>query len=260
MKRSLLLVLALVVGLFGTGAVALYASKADSRAQAGERQETVLVASKLIRQGTSVADAQKRRLFRSMTMAARDVPADAMTAVGDTAHLSAVTDVYPGVPLLRTMFSASVSTTGELTIPDGKMAMSVQLTDPERVAGFVVPGSDVAIFATIGVTYHNNGPQNGANDELTQLLLSRVPVLAVGPTSLRTESQTDLPQTSTSKLTKSESDPVSVAVLTVAVTEQEAAKLAHAAQVGDLTFALLSPSSKLPKPSAPVGAANIVNP
>jgi pilus assembly protein CpaB len=183
-----------------------------------------------------------------------------MTAVGDTAHLSAVTDVYPGVPLLRTMFSASVSTTGELTIPDGKMAMSVQLTDPERVAGFVVPGSDVAIFATIGVTYHNNGPQNGANDELTQLLLSRVPVLAVGPTSLRTESQTDLPQTSTSKLTKSESDPVSVAVLTVAVTEQEAAKLAHAAQVGDLTFALLSPSSKLPKPSAPVGAANIVNP
>jgi Flp pilus assembly protein CpaB len=53
---------------------------------------------------------------------------------------------------------------------------------------------------------------------------------------------------------------VSVAVLTVAVNEQEAAKLAHASQVGDLTFALLSPSSKPAKPSAPVGASTIVNP
>ena len=35
-----------------------------------------------------------------------------------------------------------------LVIPDDKMAVSVELTDFERVAGFVNPGSEVAIFGT----------------------------------------------------------------------------------------------------------------
>ena len=33
-------------------------------------------------------------------------------------------------------------------IPDDKMAVSVELTDFERVAGFVNPGNEVAVFAT----------------------------------------------------------------------------------------------------------------
>ena len=40
-------------------------------------------------------------------------------------------------------------TSGALPIPSGKVAMSVQLGDPQRVAGFVKPGSEIAVFVTI---------------------------------------------------------------------------------------------------------------
>ncbi len=44
--------------------------------------------------------------------------------------------------------SAAWATPRALVIPDDKMAVSVELTDFERVAGFVNPGNEVAIFAT----------------------------------------------------------------------------------------------------------------
>ncbi len=73
------------------------------------------------------------------------------------------------------MFGAP-GTTSTLSVPDGLLAISVQLGDPERVAGFVAPGSDVTIFATV------SGGTDGAS-EFTQVLLPEVQVIGVGTTT-----------------------------------------------------------------------------
>jgi pilus assembly protein CpaB len=250
-RRTVLLVLAVVIGLFGAGAVGLYVSKADSRAQAGQQQETVLVAKKLIKSGTAVDVAEKQGLFKPTTMATKDVPPDALSDATSIAKLQAVSDIYPGFPLVPAMFSQTNAATGELTIPDDKMAMSVQLTDPERVAGFVVPGSRVAIFVTFNV--NAGGTKDGQTGDVTQLLLQSVPVLAVGQESLRTETNG-----SGDSNASNSKDAVPVTVLTVAVSQDEAGKLAHGAQVGKLYFALLSPQSATHPANAPVSADSIL--
>jgi hypothetical protein len=50
-----------------------------------------------------------------------------------------------------------------------------------------------------------------------------------------------------------------VTVLTVAVTQDEAQRLAHGAQVGKLYFALLSPTSKITPAGAPLDSDTILN-
>ena len=70
-------------------------------------------------------------------------------------------------------------------IPDDKMAVSVELTDFERVAGFVNPGNEVAIFATaldpVALLPDNKEQKLGS---ITRIVLTRVPVLGVGTTSV----------------------------------------------------------------------------
>ena len=258
-RRSLLVLIAVLLGLFGAGAVGLYVSKADSRAQAGQTQRTVLVAKKLIASGTGVDLAQKDGLIGTETMAAKDVPANALVDTGSIKGLSAINDIYPGLPLMAAMFAATKAATGALTLPDGTMAMSVQLTDPERVAGFVVPGSEVAIFATLSVKYVS-GPKNGQTDDFTQLLLPKVPVLGIGQESLRTANQASGDTASSSSNSNSNTeDKVPVTVLTVAVNQDQAQRLAHAAQVGKLYFALESQKSAVGTPAPPINNELILN-
>lgn len=253
-RRTLLVLLAIMLGLFGAGAVALYVSKADSRAQAGQEQKTILVAKKLIASGTAVDLAQTDGLIGTETMAAKDVPANALTEVSSIKGLSAINDIYPGLPLMPAMFAVTKAATGALTLPDGTMAMSVQLTDPERVAGFVVPGSEVAIFATLSVKYVG-GQLNGQTDDFTQLLLPKVPVLAIGQESLRSTNNAsgDTGSSSSNGNSNSDSnDKVPVTVLTVAVNQDQAQRLAHAAQVGKLYFALESQKSDVGTAAPPI--------
>lgn len=244
-RRSLILLVAILIGLFGATAVMLYVSKADSRAQANEAQKTVLVAKKLIASGTAVNLAKQDGLFGPREMAAKDVPPDTLTDTSSIKGLTALSDIYPGQPLVRGMFGDTTAATGKLSLPEGKMAMSVELTDPERVAGFVVPGSEVAIFATLKYV---GGVKNGTEDDFTQLLLPKVSVLGIGQESLRTVSNPD----ASSSPSPNAQDKVPVTVLTVAVTQDEAQKLAHAAQVGKLYFALLSPTSVVGSPPPPL--------
>ena len=65
------------------------------------------------------------------------------------------------------------------------MAISVELTDFERVAGFVNPGNEVAVFATaldpVALLPDDKEQKLGS---VTRIVLTRVPVLGVGTTSV----------------------------------------------------------------------------
>ena len=248
-RRTGLLLLALVVAMMGTGAVFLYVSKADSRALADQKPVSILVAKKTIPAGTSAQQASEGGMLRLAQQARAAVPEDALSDITDVKDLVVVSDVFPGEVLLRPKFVANGSV-GALPIPTDKMAVSVELNDPQRVAGFVQPGSEVAIFDTFevdsaDVTATVTGARSvnvrGAKvDRATRLLLPRASVIAVGPVSLRPSSGEDKDDDST----VTDDKPVTTAVLTVAVSATDAEKLVHAAQTGEVYFALLTSRSK----------------
>ena len=108
----------------------------------------------------------RRRLRAAGDPAAVDVVPGALSDATPLADLVAIAPIFAGQQIIAAQWGTTGQTTG-LSIPDGKIALSVQLGDPERVAGFIAPGSTVAIFAT-------GGPK-------VQALLSNIPVIGVGP-------------------------------------------------------------------------------
>lgn len=231
-RRTILFAAAVVVALLATVSLYAYVSSVNDRAIANAKPVEVLVAKGLIAAGTSAQDASSKGLLTVSSIPRRSVPAGALSDISPVKDLVAISDIFPGEILLTAKFSTP-QTTGALTIPSDKIALSVELQDPERVAGFVVPGSQVAIFDTYQIDAVGGQP---ATPETTRLLLARVSVIAVGPTTLR--------KSSTKKSTDAKAeDQVAVTIVTVAVTEKEAEKLVHGAQTGKLYLGLLSEKS-----------------
>lgn len=223
---------ALVVALLGTVAVASYVSGANDRALAGQRTVEVLVAKDTIAAGTSAAQASGAGLVTTMRVPQAAVPPGALSKLTDVGKRVAASDIVAGEMLLDAKFVIQQAV-GALAIPGDKLAVSVELTDPARVAGFVLPGSEVAVFDTYDQARGSSTAQSA-----TQVLLSRVTVIAVGTTTQRKptkEEQAGQP---------ANDKPVGTTVLTLAVSQQEAAKLVHGAQTGKLYFGLLSRASK----------------
>jgi pilus assembly protein CpaB len=123
------------------------------------------------------------------------------------------------------------------------MAVSVQVGDPQRVAGFVQPGAEVALFVTIKFEKLPNGAE--PPPEFTRLLLSRVQVIAVGPTTLRPPANAE----------DANKEVVPTAIMTLAVDQAQAQRLVFAATKANLYFALLAKDSKV----GPSGAVDIRN-
>ncbi len=247
-RRVGLLAVALVVALLGTTAVFSYVKRVEAGARAGAQPVDVLVATERIPAGTSVADALKRQLVELSSVPRKAVPEGAIAAPDQVGEQTLVSDVFAGEVLLKAKFADQTARTGQLLIPKDKIAISVELGDPQRVAGFVLPGSEVAVFATVSktsVSASATATQSGnsaqvdveaaADEEHTELLLPRVSVIAVGPSTLRVQQQE-----------KSDSKEKSVAktVLTVAVSQDEAERLVHSTQTGELYFGLLNTDSK----------------
>lgn len=171
MKRSLLVLgLALVLATVGTLAVVYYVRQADARALAGKDAVTVLVADQLVPAGTTAGDAQQAGVFRAEPMPADSVPADALGEIGpNLAPLVAGADIQPGQLVLRSLFADRKPVSTPLPIPAGKIAVTVAVTAPEEVAGYVASGTQVAVFLADTETGQ------------TRVLIPRIAVLGIGP-------------------------------------------------------------------------------
>lgn len=231
-RRIGLFVVAVLTALFGTGLVYAYASSADSRALEGQEPVEVLVAVKTVPAETVAAQAQEDGLLALRQLPRSAVPAGALTDLDAVGGKVTEGTIFPGEVVLAGKF-VDPTVTGALSIPGDKLAVSVELTDAGRVAGFVVPGSEVAIFNT----HDKPGAPAGTAEKATRLLLPRATVLATGPTSTRGEAATPGDETG-------EETPVATSVLTLAVDQAGAEKLVHATQTGTVSFALLTTNSQ----------------
>jgi pilus assembly protein CpaB len=110
------------------------------------------------------------------------------------------------------------------------IAMSINLTDTARVAGFVNPGDKVAIFMN---------SQGGAGlGSFTRLLLTDIEVIGVGTTTVVSTTTTDSSGAQTT-------EQLPRTLFTLGVTQAQAEKLMFASANGELAFGLLNPDSKV---------------
>ncbi|HEX6076965.1 MAG TPA: Flp pilus assembly protein CpaB [Micromonosporaceae bacterium] len=251
-RRVLAIVIAVVLAVLGTTIVLGYVSYADARAIAGKKAVTVMVAKQRIPAGTSGARIRADGLAEPVRMPAETVPPGTLDQVGqELDDLVVTSDVQGSQLLLRGMFGDAVKSTGGLAIPEGKMAVSVQLLSPEQVAGFVRPGATIAIFDTFTMAGNNRVPSGEglgrakSDNHATRVLLPRVEVLAVGTYGVE-GTRTSNGKTTRRASTGSRSDSGQAAVLvTVAVTQSEAERLVHAVRTGTLYLALVTESTDI---------------
>lgn len=233
-RRLLLLGSSLVLALVGTGLVFTYVSAADARALAGQEPVRVLVVQSDVPAGASAQAAVADGRIALQDLPRTAVPSQALTSTDTLTGLVTSSPLSAGEVLVPARFE-SPNRVGALDIAEGNMAVSVELTDQGRVAGFVVPGSEVAVFATIA----RPGADGQPEEEATRLLLPRVTVLATGPTAMRPADAQD----GADPVTTADEAPVATSVLTLSVNQEEAEKLVHATQTGRPYFALLTPTS-----------------
>ncbi len=235
-RRTILLIAALVVAALGTTLVFLYANRAEETAMAGQSPVQVLVATASVPAGTSGASISQSGAMELKSMPAAAVPPAALSDITPVADLVSLAPIYAGQVLLEPMFGSQQQASGGLTLPKGTVGVSVQLGDPERVAGFVQPGSNVAIFLTVAGA-------GSVADQQTKLLLDKVPVVAVGPTTMAAGTAQD-------GTAPSNAEAIPTAIITVALDQEQAQKLIQGKQSGSLQLALVNQDSKL-APNAP---------
>jgi pilus assembly protein CpaB len=241
-RRKVLLIVAAMVAALGTLLVFLYVRGADTRADERYHAIQVLKAVKPITPGETVADAQSQGAIQLGTVTQQDKLPDALSDLSAVDGQVALTNIYPGEQITTSKFGATAANTSGLTLPKGKLAISISLTDPGRVAGFVNPGDNVAIFMS-------GAAQGGNAGNFTQLLLPKVEVIAVGSTTVTTTTTTDASgQQTTEQLPKT--------LMTLAVDQNDAQKIIYASGNGELAFGLLDKNSTV-KPGGPVTDQNL---
>jgi pilus assembly protein CpaB len=242
-RRTVLLLAAALVAALGTGLVFLYVQGADNRAE--ERFETVEVlrAVAKIEQGESIDDAASNGKLALEPVAKSDVLPNSQTSTEELSGQVATTTIFPGEQIISDKFGdapEALAAKSELDVPKSDIAISVNLTDPGRVAGFINPGSEVAVI------FVGDSP-NGLG--FSRTLLPKVTVLGVGSTSTTTKTTT----TAEGEQTTAE---IPQTLLTLSVSKEEAEKVTFAAANGEIALGLRTLDSAV-NPGQGITFANV---
>jgi pilus assembly protein CpaB len=141
------------------------------------------------------------------------------TRVEDVANRAIITPLAENEPVLEAKLSPKEAGAGlSSTIPEGMRALSVAVNEVVGVAGFVIPGTNVDVLVTGQV----RGGASGGGANITRTILENVRVLAAGQ---KIEHDRD-------------GKPLTVAVITLLVSPDDANKLTMAATQGRIQLAL----------------------
>ena len=165
-------------------------------------------------------------------MAKGDLLPNSQTDTEELKGLVATTTIYPGEQIVSDKFgqaAEALAAKSALDVPKGDIAISVNLTDPGRVAGFINPGSEVTVIFT-------GKPDSGIG--FSRMLLPRVTVLGVGSTTTTTKTTT----TAEGEQTTAE---IPQTLLTLSVSKEEAEKVAFAVANGEVVLGLRTPESSV---------------
>ena len=237
-RRTLLVLAALVVAALGTVLVYLYVQGLENEYAAGQEPVQVLVANTTIAAGTTGAAVEEEGAFTVDEVPRDLVVPGAISSMAPVADHVAIGPIFPGEQLIDSTFDVQASSGLTFEEGSGQFATSVQLSDPARVAGFVKPGSEVVVFVTLAAA-GSSGEDGGSSapEAFTRVLLPRVPVVAVGNSTVVSQTVTDPSGQQTT-------EEIPAAILTLGVTQDQALQIVHAQSQGELYFGLLDENSQ----------------
>lgn len=235
-RRIVLLVVAIVIAAVGAALVFMYVRGVSEKAVAEQEPVRVLTATELITAGESAAEAQSSGKLALTEIPEVNVIAGALTSVDNLSNQLALAPIYPGEQILADKFGVTAGSGESLAIPKNKLAVSVQVTDPARVAGFITPGSHATVFLSADPVTLD--PTAEPAPLFTRVLLPDVEVIGVGETTiLSTTTTDDSGAQTTEELPKT--------ILTLAVSQSEADKVIFGSTNGLLSFGLLPEDTKI---------------
>src|SRR5208282_4622205 len=154
---------------------------------------------------------------RVITLPQTAIPPGAFSVMSSVLGRGAILPISKGDFILPSKLAAMNAGAGlPSMIPQGMRAVSVRVNDVVSVAGFVQPGTHVDVLAT--------GTQGGSNERQTITVLENVLVLAVGKS-----------------LDRNASDVPAAPVITLAVSPDDAQKVALVSQEGRIQLSLRNP-------------------
>ena len=180
-KRSNLIV-TLGLAVFIVGAAATYLVVRDSgnsTPTAGAGKSTVLVADKPIPAGTQGAAAVNGGMVKTKVVPDAAKPANALTDPTQLAGKTVTLGVSQGQILTSDQFQTAQTRIGTLTIPDGKTALALSLSNVPGVAGFAGAGDHIDIY---GLIKPGDDPKNPAG--ASHVIMQNIEVLNVNGTTL----------------------------------------------------------------------------
>lgn len=234
-RRTVLLVVAALIAVLGTAMVIFYVRGADNRAVEKQEPVQVLKATGQIEPGETANAAMEAGKLKLEDVPRSQVLVGALNTVSNIGAQVALSRIYPGEQIVQAKFG-SPGDQSLLTIPDKQIAISISLSDTGRVAGFVSPGAEVAIFATCG--------------DATYTLMDKMTVIAVGATTVTNTTTTNpTGATTTEQLPKT--------LFTLAADQDQAQKVLQAASTCELAYGLRTKTSVVTKPVPPANASNL---
>jgi pilus assembly protein CpaB len=134
--------------------------------------------------------------------------------VEDVANRAVLSQVLENEPITESKLASPEAGSGlQMTIPEGMRAISVRVNEVVGVAGFVVPGTKVDVFVTLG--------------DATRVIVSNVTVLTAGTRYDQDKSKNG--------------DPIPSSVVTLLLTPEDSSRVVLASTEGQIMLALRNP-------------------
>lgn len=195
------------------GYVALvYVSEEPAPLEAATPSETIVVAARDLPAGTIV----RREDVETVSWPGSATPEGFATQAGEVVGRGLIVEVRKNEPLVGWKLADKDAGGGlSITIPEGMRAVSVEVDEVIGVAGFVLPGTRVDVLATVM-------PGSDRRQTTTRIILQNVRAVAADQ-----RYQQDV-----------NGEPLTVTVVTLLVTPEQAEELTLAATEGRIQLAL----------------------
>lgn len=208
----LILGLALVIGLV-TGSVVYRAitEKFDVEARMQPTKEVAVAAANI-----NLGEALTNQHVRLMSWPKDSVPAGTLASVAEAEGRVALTSIVVGEPLLDAKLAPKLAGGGgilPMLVPENLRGVTIKVDDAVRESGFVSPNSRVDVVVSIA-------ERQGSAERTGKVILQNIPVLAAGQS-----------------VEMRGNKPVPVTTVTLALTPEQAERLALAQTEGRLMLA-----------------------
>jgi pilus assembly protein CpaB len=171
--KFIVLVVAVLLGLFAAFAAVNYIESARSTIEAEEQPVEVLVAQQDLPAGLSAEELSAEEYVALVEMPRRYVADGAVSSFAVIEGKLLTVPLTKGEQITSARFSLPTEAGLSFAVPEDYVAVALPNTAPRGVAGLIRPGDSVVVYATFE-------PGTELEEAVTKLILPKARVLAVG--------------------------------------------------------------------------------